>query len=354
MFYRNKLAWIVAPFLGFFMACFGYWLYTVNLSFDYMCTSAQLKNGIPTKTTVGKYFSRLDGKAVNIENEQYPNVVAIMIDNHIDARPQFGLDQAKIIYEAPVEGNITRLMAIFAQAQQVEQVGPVRSARTYFIDWLDEYQNTMYMHSGGSPEALKFLKSNKFLFYNVDEFSYENYYWRDSSHNAPHNLFSSSKKWQAMYLAITEKEEIKKYDSWKFSEKIITTSTQDVSSISIPFNKEYIVKWKYNSSSKLYQRYINEKEHKVNNNKQLTSRNILIQFVNTKIIDNEGRRSMQTTGSGEARILRDGKLIWGKWIKSDREAQTKFYDNNDYEVSLSSGNTWVEVVPSLTALTVGN
>ncbi|HLC70188.1 MAG TPA: DUF3048 domain-containing protein, partial [Patescibacteria group bacterium] len=104
------------------------------------------------------YFSALDGRGVTSSEKVTPQVVAVMIDNHIDARPQSGLAVASVVYEVPVEGSITRFMALYDGDDLVEEVGPVRSARAYYLDWLSEYGDALYLHVGGSPEALNLIK----------------------------------------------------------------------------------------------------------------------------------------------------------------------------------------------------
>ena len=117
--------------------------------------------------------------------------IAVMIDDLSPARPQSGLQSASIVWHAPAEGGIPRYMAIFADTLP-EEVGPVRSARLYFVQWASEWK-AVYVHAGGSPQALRTLatKGHGQLVYNADEFRYSSYFRRSRDRFAPHNLYSS-------------------------------------------------------------------------------------------------------------------------------------------------------------------
>ncbi|MDO9510072.1 MAG: DUF3048 domain-containing protein, partial [Candidatus Magasanikbacteria bacterium] len=128
-----------------------------------------------------------------------PKAIAVMIDNHPDAFPLNGVNEAKIVYEAPVEGGMTRFMAIYSSVQKIDKVGPVRSARPDYFDWAKEYGIPLYLHCGGSSEALKILKTERGMV-DVNEFYSSQYFWRDNSRFAPHNLYVSSLLWQKIFI----------------------------------------------------------------------------------------------------------------------------------------------------------
>jgi len=122
------------------------------------------------------YKRLIDGICVEYEKDVDPKLVAVMVENHVDARPQSGLSKARIVYEAPVEANYSRFMLIYPLGDDIDKIGPVRSARPYYLDWLAEYDNIMYMHVGGSPDALDII-SERGLF-DLNEFYRGWYYWR--------------------------------------------------------------------------------------------------------------------------------------------------------------------------------
>ena len=112
------------------------------------------------------------------------HVVAVMIDDHPDARPQSGFNDASVVWQAPAEGGIPRYMLWF-QDSVPPSVGPVRSARLYFLAWAAEW-NAVYAHVGGSPQAMKLLreKGQGQVIYNADEFRWGGvYFHRTTDHS---------------------------------------------------------------------------------------------------------------------------------------------------------------------------
>ncbi len=116
-------------------------------------------------------------------------VFGIMIDEHVDARPQSGIDQAFLVMEAPVEAGIPRLLAFFSQDQKMEKIGPVRSARPYFVDWALELA-ALYTHVGGSNEALDKIKNG--ATFDLNQFWHDSQFWRVTDRDAPHNVYTST------------------------------------------------------------------------------------------------------------------------------------------------------------------
>lgn len=290
-----------------------------------------------TTATSTAFVSPLDGLPVANADQAAVQVVGVMIDNHPDARPQSGLNKARIVYEAPAEGGITRYFAIFNSKDEVAKVGPVRSARPYFIDWLEEYGG-MYMHCGGSPDGLAKIKADKV--FDFDEMKNGQYFWRDSSRTAPHNLYTSSKMWnQGLDKNISRQNKFSA--SWKFGD--LAQTNLQASSVSVPYVDGYEVTWQYNQSDKVYYRSINEASS-TSDGADIYTDNVIMQFAKMATIDDYGRREIYTDNGGEARLLRDGMSFVGSWKKVS--GRTIFYDSSGQEMVLKPGKTWIEVVPS--------
>lgn len=302
------------------------------------------KNFSPYQAQAPQYFSALDGLPVSITEMINPSVVGIMVDNHPDARPQSGLTEAKIVYEAPAEGGITRYFAVFDASQSVEKIGPVRSARPYFVDWLEEYTG-LYMHCGGAPEALAQIKTDKV--FDADEFSNGPYYWRDEDRIAPHNLFTNSEHWNKL---LTKKSDQKQVFSngWRFGD-LNVSSTEMVKNISVNFVSDYVVGFDFDPNLKSYLRTINGQQQ-LENGQSLLAQNVIVQYVKTRIVDGYGRKDITTSGSGDLRVLRDGVMIRGQWKKENN--RTRWYDQNNNEINLKPGKIWIEVVPNDTSLKI--
>jgi hypothetical protein len=299
------------------------------------------------------YRSYVDGHGVMTPQEQKPEMVGVMIDNSPDVPSQAGLSEAKIVYEALAEGGITRYLAFFEKNQEVSMVGPVRSARKYFLDWLQEYGDAMYLHVGGSPEALAYLKKSDI--FDINEFGWGKYFWRSSERIAPHNAFTKSENWQAIFDTYGKARAVKDWQGWTFGESVSSTANeQPHQSVLVPYFSSYKILWRYNTSSTVYERLVNNQPDKDSEKNLLTAANIVVQFTSTTIVDEVGRRDVVTVGSGDVAVLQRGVIIRGTWKKDLVLARTKFFDSQGKEILLVPGKTWVQVVPVGTVLEITN
>ena len=144
---------------------------------------------VPETTAQPKGISMLTGEHIS-EKLAEKRPVAVMYNNIINAIPHSGIDNAGIVYEAPVEGSITRLMALFENYGKLKKIGSVRSCRLYYCYFALEW-DAIYCHFGQSKYALDFLKSDAID--NVGSFNAESGYYRTSDRVAPHNCFTSAK-----------------------------------------------------------------------------------------------------------------------------------------------------------------
>jgi len=149
---RLTYVYALAGLVIFFALCLIFWFIYIyhfankppDLQEEYMPEQAKTENA------ECEFVRIIDGQCVDTTDEVRPKLVVVAVDNHPKARPQSGLNSARVVYEAPVEGGYTRYMALYLVDDDVGKVGPVRSARPYFLDWLSEYGKPMYMHVGGS------------------------------------------------------------------------------------------------------------------------------------------------------------------------------------------------------------
>lgn len=272
--------------------------------------------------------------------------IAIMFDNSYTVRPQYGISQADIVYEALAEGNITRLMGIFDSSKSIEKIGPVRSARPYFMDWAGEYGG-IYMHVGGSPEALSTI--SKYDFVNIDQIgANEIYFWRDKNLDAPHNVFTSSSNW----LRVGEIKDITDIDRGPYFTYVDFPDDYPKerpylppASFVVDFSSEdYKVDWKFNEALNVYQRWQGDQKHMDENGNQLSAQNIIVQVAKSKIIDDKERRNMENKTGGKAYLVNPYSYQEGIWKYED--GHTSFYKDDGSPMELLAGNTWIEVVPS--------
>jgi len=285
----------------------------------------------------------LCGRTVS-RHEIFKRPIAVMIENHPKARPQSGLDEADIVYEMPVEGGISRFMAIYLHSDK-SRIGPVRSSRHYYLDKLLEY-NGIYVYFGGSPQAWDDIAKLKIEGMNgiYDGLTF----WRDESREKPHNAYTSIKK-------IKHTSKMKGYDKdvnfkrFKFSEEKVVPEGEKAETVRIKFSPfKYTVKYEYNKQKGGYLRYMDNKPHvDRETRKQLSVENIIIQKAKTWVIpgDDAGRLNIQLVGKGEGYYISKGNYIKITWEKKSRKGYTYFYDTKNKEITLNPGTTWIQIVP---------
>jgi len=294
---------------------------------------------------------RLDGACTSRKNKNlWP--VAIMIDNHPDAWPQYGLNSAQLVYNTLTEGGATRLMAVFtsppAGGDDIEKIGPVRSARPYYLTWAKEL-DALYGHSGGSPEALEKIKEYDILNWEESSTYGPLYFNRDYNHYGPHNLFTSNKKIAQARKDWELDNKIPDYQAWQFNEN--ATSTIDIVDnifINYSVGVTFDIKYEYSTSTQKYLRFqADEAQMDGLDNSQIAVKNLIIQFVPEEVhLDSEDRLYIDTLGIGEAWIFYNNKMIKARWAKKEFMNRTYFSDPDGNEIVFQPGNVWIEVVPS--------
>ena len=359
----NELSTLKKTFVGFFFlltwASLGVLLGLLGALF--------VKSGVSNLSPMGSeatYSARETYAAENpINGEQYTAEelqkmqgrypLAVMIENLSIVRPQSGLASADIIYEAITEGGITRFMGIFWS--RTSPLGPIRSARAPFLDWLLEY-DAAYAHAGGSAEALSLIP--KIGVKDLDQFSLGfPTYWRVQNTGLAfeHTLYSNTDKlWEA-----AERRGFKnlpKIEKLKFKEDASVNERGVSAKIKVFFTGEisYIVDWEYDSVLNVYKRSQQgvTQTDKVND-EILTAKNIVVSFVKTEareVTPGKMGVGMNNIGEGEAKIFRDGKVINATWKKKDQRSRTKFYDTSGSEIEFNRGKIWVEIVPKGSSL----
>ena len=288
---------------------------------------------------IGCVRRALDGVYVQPEAANLPPV-AVMIDNHPDARPQSGIDQAGLVYEAEVEGFYTRLMAVFASSSTIPKIGPVRSARPYFADWAQEL-NAVYAHCGGSPEALVNIEQKEIV--DLNQFYNGAIFWRSADRSAPHNIYLSSDNFNK-FLA-DKNISAGNFSFWQFKNDSPINNSSSSGEILINYQApDFQVKWIYQPSGNNYIRYYGAQPELTADNKLIIAKNIIIQTVPATVVDSDLRLQMDDVGSGASTICLDGVCQPGNWTKPDVATRTKFSYANGEDVRFNAGPTWIEVV----------
>lgn len=301
----------------------------------------QTKQEAPQPTTVQ---SKLTGLQVDPAVNQRV-VTGIMIENSPDARPQSGLKDAGVVFEAIAEGGITRFLAIY-QDSQPDYIGPVRSARPYYVRWVLPF-NAGYAHVGGSPQALSDIKTLGVR--DLDQFANSGAYERVSNRYAPHNVYTSIAKLNSLeaekgwttsdFTWVDHKEKAE----GPASQEGVTAGTINLNISSALYNVTYA----YDLNSGKYLRNMGGQPHiDEKANAQITP-DVVVALVMDKSLDPDGHHTVYgTTGSGTMYLFQDGGVQQGTWKKDSDSAQLQFIDSGGNPFKLNPGQTWISVVSS--------
>lgn len=324
-------------------------------------------------------YSAYDGLSLDPDTEESP--VTVMIDNFSLARPQHtGIRSASIVYESLVEGGITRLMLVMPY-QDLAKVGPIRSARDYFVDYAEEYGGT-HVHAGGSPTALERLIASERV-WNMDEDDREGnntYSFRDPNYDPPHNLFVDlflvrefvdGGTWapgdpvvEWCFVEQEDKEDkeptesisgsddtleefsmMKQDGTGKLADRIELNYSNDVFS-------SYFVQFRYDELTQSYDRYYRKNAPQLHidqhDGEAVSPKNIIVQIAPSFLIpgDEKERIEIQHLGSGKAFFFQQGEVRKGTWTKEEQDSPTQFFEENGTPLCLHPGQTWVSVLDS--------
>jgi hypothetical protein len=295
-------------------------------------------------------YAPLDGVLAN------PDVrlrlpVAIMVDDNVIARPQYGFNSASIVYQAPADGGETRYMMVF-QEKDAKRVEPVRSGRPYFVNWASEYRSA-FAHYGGDAKTLIYLPliDNKVI-YNIDAlFGSGPAFHRDKSRKAPHNAVTSSTSVRkraakegapaAMVAGLGVRP---------FADDLPADERPTKGSIKIPYNRGS-TSYTYDKANNRYLRSVAGKPQiDAADGKRVTARNVAVMWMGVSVDPesepHHNRPLLDHVGSGKALVFRDGHVIKATWKKPSRSALTRFYDAAGKEISLVRGPLFIQVVPT--------
>lgn len=286
------------------------------------------------------YYSPLTGESVDDKLKTTKPATAVMIENSPDARPQSGLKDAEIVYEAVAEGGITRFLVVYQQ-KAPETVGPVRSLRLYYVDWLTPY-NASVAHVGGSAAALQLVRGGGYR--DIDQFFNPTFYRRATDRYAPHNVYTSFSKLNELTAAkgFTSSDP-KPFDRAEDEKDPIQDGTQVTLKISGPtYNSTYT----YDPATKLYARSQAGAPHLDREAGQIQAKVVVALRVNMERVMEDGyRESITTTGSGDAMVFQNGHANAVTWHKDSREAQLRFTDAAGTPFKLARGTTWISAIP---------
>lgn len=287
------------------------------------------------------YYSTLTGNKVADKAAVTQAVTGIMIENSPDARPQSGIKDSGVVFEAIAEGGITRFLVLYQQ-EKPQLVGPVRSVRMYYVDWVAAF-NASVAHIGGSAAALAEVRNGSYR--DIDQFFNSGSYWRASDRYAPHNVYTSFERLDALNAA-------KGYTTSEFTgftrkdskaAEAPTATRINVTMSGALYNSAY----DYDSSTNLYNRSQAGAPHLDREAGQITPRVVIVMKVPMQLVMEDGyREQLNTIGSGQATIFQDGTVQEVTWHKPSKSAQITFTNAEGKDVPLARGQTWISAVPA--------
>lgn len=295
----------------------------------------------------GQVRSYLTGQWIS-EKLAQNRPLAIMMGNTSEASPQSGIGSAGVVYEVPVEGSITRLMPIIQNYTSLEKIGSVRSCRFYFVYYALEF-DAVYAHFGQSKYAKSLLAQDNVNNINGLSGIGNQVYFRSSDAKAPHNAFANGKEVRkaAKSLNYRIKHESDYQGHYLFAdEESPTLNENGETAVYVAPGYRIDQPWfEYNEKDGLYYRFQYGKAHTdALTGKQLTCKNIILQYSKIGYMDDNLSLNIDTQSGGEGMYVTNGKAISITWSKESTYGVTHYYDSQNQEIKLNPGKTWVLII----------
>lgn len=272
--------------------------------------------------------------------------IAVMIENTKPALPHYGINNAGIVYEAPMEGGLTRYMALFDDYENLSKIGNLRSARPYFVGIAAEYR-PIYIHVGGNQWAKSLINSGYVEDLDGIKGSDAKAFFTTSDKAKPHNTYTSAENIKAGIEARGYA-----YDLGEHGPHFLYAINgndleegEDVAVIKEYFfeNKPYFI---YDNDSKTYKRFqYGKADMDALANEQMSYTNIIFQNVDSSLYSGTQYWNIPIVGSGEGKFFTHGKMVDITWVKESEFAQTRYYYADSGEmIELNPGKTWVSLI----------
>lgn len=305
---------------------------------------------VPAATTVPKpkpkeppkYYSPLTGVQVPDEALTKRPVTAIMIENSPDARPQSGLKDAGIVFEAVAEGGITRFNALYQESRPA-LIGPVRSVRPYYVEWAAAYDPAV-VHIGGSHRALQMVRGGGYGT-DLDQFFNPGAYWRASDRYAPHNVYTSFDRLDA--LMAEKGKTASNFTPWPRQDGQ-KSEAPNATSIDIAVSTgAFAVHYDYDATSNTYVRKQGGEPHTDREAGPIQPAVAIAIKVPMSLGFEDGyREQITTTGSGEGFVFQNGTVTAITWSRDSDKAPLVLKAADGKPIALNRGQTWVTALAS--------
>jgi hypothetical protein len=288
------------------------------------------------------FYSPLTGREVPDEATAQRPVLAVIVENLPYSRPQSGLMDAGVVFEAIAEAGITRFVTLYQEAEPT-LIGPIRSTRQYFIEWMHGFDAAL-AHCGGSREARDSMASGAHGL-DLDEITREpSAYWRENAKEAPHNMYTD----YAHLKTLLEKynKTSSEFISWpRQDDALAATPTASVIDLDINYS-EYRNHYEWDPTSNTYLRWHGTTAHLDREQGHLHP-NVVIAIRVEEWNVNEGdgvRQRIATSSSGSAYIFQNGTVTEGTWVKTDSATNIRFVSDTGLDIPLNRGQVCITAI----------
>jgi Protein of unknown function (DUF3048) N-terminal domain/Protein of unknown function (DUF3048) C-terminal domain len=296
----------------------------------------------PTETTEGDVelgpVMPLTGLAIDDEVVAARPAMVVKIDNHPQARPQFGLNGADIVFEENVE-NLTRFAAVF-HTNAPAKVGPIRSGRTQDVDLLGSYTQPLFVWSGGNPNVTRAINDSDLISLSPTTTRNTGFFRdRRGNEDSEHTLYGDA---GAFYEAFTPIFNPPPAQQFTYREPDEAFNGEQASGVDLEMDGVDVT-WTWDTDTATYLREQDGKAHETDFG-QVNAVNVVVLEVDYRPSPADSRSpEAQTIGTGTAYVLTGGVLITGTWTRDDRTATFTLADENGSVIALTPGRTWVEL-----------
>jgi Protein of unknown function (DUF3048) N-terminal domain/Protein of unknown function (DUF3048) C-terminal domain len=281
--------------------------------------------------------------------------LAIKVENLPAARPQYGLAAADVIYEEPVEGGITRFIAIY-QCHNAARVEPVRSGRIIDPEIVDQYgAHPLLAYAGAIPPAVSAIDSSSLIDLSAER-APASVYPRDPNRYAPHNLVGSTSALYSYADSLHGRQTTPPASPLRFGPA--SASATPAASVHIGYLYSDVT-WTWQVSTRTWTRsYSDTGPATMGEGGVISAANIIVvkvvMYPSPYVEDPTGSHEnlLTLTGSGPAQVLRNGTVTTGTWNRASLAATTSYRDASGKPIALSAGQTWIELVPTTVGVIV--
>lgn len=298
---------------------------------------------------VNKYYNPLTGIECSEELSKM-RPAAVMINNIREALPQEGITFGDVFYECLAEGGITRLLMLVQDYTNLPQIGSVRSARDYYIDFAQNH-DALFFHAGGSEQAYLEFGQRKIDHYDGVRENIPNTYFRDpwrlNRFSYEHTMVING---QGMANAVNHKNsrtELKTdfTSPFIFSAENSAIQGNEAKCVYVPFSAYQSPYLKYNPASNTYKRWQYGVEHKDKDGNQLEFTNIVMLFCpHSGPLDSSGRIAVTTTGEGNGYYISGGKYVEIKYSKATEDSPIVLTQTDGSPLLMAPGKSYVAIL----------